>query len=100
MPDAPIELGFWLGCRLPLTTAMRLHLLEVSCPLKRLRDVVDALRLLNNPALEYARVRNSPHGKGKFQVLWDTAEASGCELEPPRRVVDWAPDGELGASRY
>jgi hypothetical protein len=27
---------------------------------------------------------------GKFQLVYDTAEASGCELEPPRELVDWA----------
>jgi hypothetical protein len=98
VPDDAAELSYWLGCRMPLTTALRLHLLACPCPLKRTRDIVDALRLLNNPSGEYSRARQ---GRGaKMHVVWDTAEASGCEVEPPRPVVDWAPGGELGASRY
>ena len=74
-------------------------LLECGCPLKRLRDTVDAMRLLANPAAEYARLRHCGSG-AKLRLVWNTAEASGCELEPPTPVVDWAHGGSMGVSRY
>ena len=37
----------WLAARLPLTTQLRLHLLACTCPVKRTRDLVDAMRLLH-----------------------------------------------------
>ena len=92
-PEDPVALSYWLSCRLPLTTALRVHLLGVTSPLKRMRDVVDALRLLCDPS----RVGASRFAK--FELLWQTAEASGCELEPPRAVVHWRGD-EFSASRY
>ena len=97
MPDSTIDLGWWLAARLPLSTTLRLHLLQLSCALKRTRDLVDVMRLLESPSAEYARARDTG---GKFTITWVTAEASGCEVEPPRPVVDWAPRGEMGASRY
>ena len=63
-----------------------------------MRDLVDALRLLNNPTQEYTRAH--AHGRGKLKVVWETAEASGCEVDTPKPVVDWAPGGEVGTSRY
>ena len=98
VPEEAAELAFWLGCRLPLTTELRLHLLACACPIKRTRDVVDAMRLLRDPAGQYARARAARGAK--LKLLWQTAEASGCELEPPRPVVDWARDGEMGETRY
>ena len=91
---------------MPITTALRLHLLSCTCPLTRIRGVVDVLRLLNfassigsaqfvarpSPTREFARAQSvSALGGGELQVVWDTAEAGGCELLPPRPVVDWAP---------
>lgn len=49
LPAEPAELSFWLAARLPLTTALRLRLLACACPLQRMRDVVDAMRLLLDP---------------------------------------------------
>jgi hypothetical protein len=93
LPDDPVELAFWLSCRLPMTTALRAHLLGLQSPLKRLRDVVDALRLLSDPS------RVEGRRFAKFAIVWHTAEASGCELEPPRPVVHWRGD-DVGFSRY
>ena len=90
-PDDPTDLAFWLSARLPLTTALRHHLLAVTCPLKRMVDVVDAMRLLLEPS---KAARGS-----KLRIVYDTAEASGCELEPPRMIVDWSA-GENEPSRY
>lgn len=78
--DDPVKLSFWLSCRLPMTTALRAHLLGLQSPLKRLRDVVDALRLLSEPS------RVAGQRFAKFALVWQTAEASGCELgEEPAR---------------
>jgi len=57
-------------------------------------DVVDAMRLLLDPS----GARRDGSGM-KMRVLYDTAEASGCELEPPRPVVDWS-GGEAEVPRY
>lgn len=95
VPDDPSQLSFWLACRLPLTTALRAHLLGLDCPLKRLRDVVDALRLLSNPS----RIE----GDGRFAklaVVWHTAEASGCEVDKPRPIIHWRGGDVVGVSRY
>lgn len=88
-PDEPNELAFWCAARLPLTTGLRHHLLALQCPLKRMRDIVDVMRILLDPSGTVRRTRDigTP---GKLQILYDTAEASGCELEPPRPIVDWA----------
>jgi len=99
VPEDAVGLTWWLASRLPLATALRHHLLECGCPLKRLRDTVDAMRLLANPAAEYARLRHCGSG-AKLRLVWNTAEASGCELEPPTPVVDWAHGGSMGVSRY
>ena len=93
VPEDPVALSYWLSCRLPLTTALRIHLLGITSPLKRMRDVVDALRLLCDPS------RASASRFAKFELLWQTAEASGCELEPPRAVVHWRGEA-YNASRY
>ena len=48
-PEADDELSLWLGARLPLTTELRIQLLSMVCPLRRMQDVVDVLRLLCDP---------------------------------------------------
>ena len=91
-PEAdPVGLSLWLGARLPLSTSVRLHLLSCACPLKRLRDCVDVMRLLSDDGQGGSRY-TPPREDGlpKFEIVYDTAEASGCELEPPREIVDWA----------
>ena len=72
------------AARLSLTTALRSHLLACTDPLKRMRDCVDAMRLLADP-----RHARSPDF-AKFTVVWDTAESGGCELAPPVATIDWA----------
>ena len=78
--DDTDELGWYLGCSLPLTTGLRTSLLGCTSALKRMRDIVDALRLLQEPE------RAGDRRLRKFNLLWMTAEASGCEVEPPRAV--------------
>ena len=100
-PEDPIDLAFWCAARLPLTTALRHHLLAVTCPLKRLVDVVDAMRLLLEPnAQGSARARRGGGANSKLRVVYDTAEASGCELEPPRLIIDWSSGSQPEGSRY
>ena len=82
-PRDAAALSLWLAARLSLTTSLRLHLLALTDPLKRMRDCVDAMRLLAEPRAPARRY-------AKFQVVWDTAEAGGCELSPPVPTVDWA----------
>ena len=102
VPQAGLELSFWLACRLPLSTSLRLHLLECNCPLQRLRDLVDVLRLLNNPARDCAPTRSGSLQGAKLQIVhhleeptapWSNGHAS---LALPRRVVDVAPAGAVG----
>ena len=46
-PPAQAEaLSFWLAARLPLTAGLRASLLQATCPLRRLQDTVDAMRML------------------------------------------------------
>lgn len=101
-PDDPVALGWWLAARLSLTTVLRRHLLSVPCPLKRMIDLVDALRLLHDPSAHgTAQASRRDGGVGsKLRLMYDTAEASGCELEAPRPVVDWSASGQPEASRY
>jgi hypothetical protein len=91
MPEDPVELSFWLGCRLPLTTALRVHLLSLQCPLQRMQDVTDALRLLADPS----RAIDGGERFARFQLLWHSAEASGCELSTLTPVVHWQGDGAV-----
>ena len=37
-PECSTELSLWLAARLPLSTALRVHLLSAHCPLRRLQD--------------------------------------------------------------
>ena len=59
-PVEPADLSLWLGARLPLTTALRMRLLSCVCPLKRMTDVVDALRLLTLPT-NHTRTHTPTH---------------------------------------
>ena len=45
VPGCPKELGLWLGARLPLSTALRVHVLSTLCPLRRLQVRAAAPRL-------------------------------------------------------
>lgn len=96
LPGDPVGLSWWLAARLPLTTPLRAHLLSLQSPVKRMRDVVDALRVLLDPNLPVGNARRF----SKFEVLWQTAEASGCEVEPPRAVVHWRGEQAWRVSRY
>ena len=58
-------------------------MLACTDPLKRMRDCVDAMRLLADP-------RRPQPTYAKFQIVWDTAESGGCELAPPVATIDWA----------
>ena len=40
------NLSLWLAARLPLTARLQADLLATTCPLRRIQDVVDAMRLL------------------------------------------------------
>ena len=85
-------LSLWLAAHLPLATSVRTHLLACQCPLKRAQDCVDAMRLLSEEGhgADRYNAAGDPDSLPKFRVVYDTAEASGCELEPPRSIVDWA----------
>ena len=89
-PDDAVALSFWLGARLPLATPLRQHLLECVCPLKRMRDAVDAARMLSASSADASRYNPGTSRPSKFTLTYDTAEASGCELEAPRAIITWA----------
>lgn len=88
VPEEDAALSLWLGARLPLSTPVRTFLLSCTCPLKRMQDCVDAMTLLLHRDPRFAMRR--PGQLPRLQVLLDTAEASGCELAPPRKLVGWA----------
>mmetsp|Transcript_46263 Transcript_46263/g.107725 ORF Transcript_46263/g.107725 Transcript_46263/m.107725 type:complete len:273 (-) Transcript_46263:70-888(-) len=88
VPADDVAFSFWLGSHLPLTTPVRAHLLGCTCPLKRMRDCVDLLRLL--VGADGDRFSSRSRELRKFRLIYNTAEASGCELEPPRKFVAWA----------
>lgn len=89
-PTCGKELSLWLGSRLPLSTALRVHILSTLCPLRRLQDVVDAMRLLCDPE----RPGRAGH-KFKLIAVTPASDAqctmSGGALEAPRYVVAEAP---------
>ena len=72
----------WLAARLPLTFALRLHLLACPCPLQRMRDLVVALRLLRDP-----RGRGG-HAARRLEVKW--LRPSSRDESAQRPVVDWS----------
>lgn len=83
------ELSLWLGARLPLTTELRAQILSTLCPLRRMQDVVDALRLLCDP--------QRPRGSGyKFKLILSHPATDMCgtirgDQLAPRAVVALAP---------
>jgi len=82
LPAEPAELSLWLAARLPLTTALRVRLLACACPLQRMRDVVDAMRLLLDPL------------SGRFHDRLRVHVVTPCSRrhQPPRSFVgDAAP---------
>ncbi|KAL8602511.1 hypothetical protein ACOMHN_065383 [Nucella lapillus] len=44
LPTDAMELSYWVAQNLPLDNAMRMHLLEVACPLHRLRSEIAIMR--------------------------------------------------------
>ncbi|KAL1519982.1 hypothetical protein AB1Y20_023466 [Prymnesium parvum] len=83
MPDDPAALSLWLAARLPLTTSLRVTLLSCCCALKRMQNVVDGLRLLNEPH----RLRFGH----RFRLIVSTPATDNCSTvgaqEMPRYVV-------------
>ena len=67
-PEGASDLTFWLACRLPLTTTLRLHVLSTTCPLQRMCDLVACMRLLRHPERQYRQSRG-PEGS-QLRVLW------------------------------
>jgi len=88
-PAEAAALSFWLAGRLPLATSLRASCLASTCPLKRLCEVNDAMRLLlcNDPARFRHRLR--------LQV--ETPASDGCHgigiggSATPRTIVAEAP---------
>ena len=88
-PSCASELSLWLGARLPLSTSLRISILSCLCPLRRLQDCVDAMRLLCDP--------NTPRLGHKFKIITThpahdayCSTLGGATL-PPRRVVTESP---------
>lgn len=44
LPSEPVELSYWVAQNLPLDNLMRMHLLELSCPIYRLRSEIAIMR--------------------------------------------------------
>lgn len=89
-PESAAELSLWLGSRLPLSTSLRANLLANLCPLRRLQDSVDAMRLLCDP-------HNSARVGHKYKVLTTHAAndaycgTMGGQPRPPQLVVAESP---------
>ena len=86
-PSEATELSLWLAARLPLTTRLRMNVLQCTCPLKRMRDVVDAMRLLLEP---------TTHRFERFRLIVNTPSSDSCTTigaatTVPRCVVGEAP---------
>lgn len=96
-PDDAAQLSHWLGSRLPLTTGLRTQLLGCACPLQRMKDAVDILRLLCDPH----RARGDGY---RFKLLVSHAASNtycGTGLSAsahPRVVVSQAPPPFAGWS--
>ena len=67
-PKDASEFSFWLASRLPLTTQLRLHVLATACPLRRMIDLVAAMRLLAHPDRRCRQARG-PDGAA-LAVRW------------------------------
>ena len=89
MPSCASELSLWLGARLPLTTSLRVSVLSTLCPLRRMQDCVDALRLLLDP---HRPNRTQSH---RFKLIVDSPATDNCSTVysglPPRMAVAEAP---------
>ena len=89
-PECPRELSLWLASRLPLSTVLRLHMLSILCPLRRLQETVDAMRLLSDPQ----RLERTGH---RFRIVASHpahdayCSTLGGAAQPPRLVVTEAP---------
>lgn len=70
-PDDAHALSLWLAARLPLSTTLRTSLLATLCPLRRLQDAVDAMRLLCDPE------RMHRHGH-RYRVVAMHPATDGC----------------------
>jgi len=85
-PSCAAELSFWLGARLPLSTSLRVSVLSNACPLRRLQDCVDAMRLLLDP-------HNSSRIGHKYKIITSHpahdafCSTLGGALLAPRLVV-------------
>ena len=91
-PHSPSELSLWLAARLPLTTRLRLAMLASTCPLKRMADTVDVLRLLLDPSGASGRFAH------RFRLHVSTPSNDACAgtsmaMHPPRFVVGEAAPG-------
>ena len=87
-PAEPADLSLWLAARLPLTTALRMRLLACVCPLKRMTDVVNAMRLLLEPHASRFEHRLRLH---VLTPSGDNCSAVGVPSQPPRCYVGEAP---------
>ena len=59
-----------------------------------MRDVVDAMQLIAGTSRAGDRYNARRGAMQKLVLEYDTAEASGCELAPPRAIVAWARQSE------
>ena len=74
--DGP-ELSLWLAGRLPLTPSLLVDLIACTCPMRRMQDVVDAMRLLVEPGPRRSRPEH------RFELVVD---AEG-QLQVDKRMV-------------
>ena len=84
----PAALSLWLASRLPLTTQLRMRLLACVCPLKRMTDVVDAMRLLLDPYSRRFEHRLRLH---VVTPSGDNCAGVGAPTTPPKSFVGEAP---------
>ena len=97
-PDEDDEaLSHWLAARLPLSTNLRAALLATLCPLRRMQDVVDAMRLLLDPLR--ARADSFKYKLVVNHAAHDSFCGTGLGgAQPaPRMVVALAPPTMVGA---
>ena len=82
-PSEAEMLSFWLAARLPLSTSLRASLLACTCPLKRLHDVQDVMRLLIDP--------DSHRFANRLRLVVETPVSDGCHtfggVPAPRTIV-------------
>lgn len=82
-PSEPSDLSFWLAARLPLSSSLRASILANTCPLKRIQDINDSMRLLISS--DSARFRH------RLRLSVDAPATDGCSTlgtqPPPRRIV-------------